>query len=212
MHKIFVVLLAVPTLAGMAQAQRQAVNPTPEKSTVAQAVKSVKSIPENRAIQFGGFLQLTKKLQSVREGRRVPIETFLEMSRDSQTIILDTRSKRAFDLVHLAGAVHLNFSDFSAQKLRQVIPSKDTRILIYCNNNFKEPAHRDSPIASRDGTEKNADGVVQGFTPKLPTLALNIPTFINLHGYGYENLYELADQIEVDDSRLQLVGTAVKKD
>jgi hypothetical protein len=30
-------------------------------------------------------------------------------------------------------------------------------------------------------------------------MALNIPTFINLHGYGYRNVWELADVIGTGD-------------
>ncbi|HCJ80276.1 MAG TPA: rhodanese-like domain-containing protein, partial [Erythrobacter sp.] len=36
------------------------------------------------------------------------------------------------------GAIHLNFSDFTDDKLAKIIPSRDTRILIYCNNNFTD--------------------------------------------------------------------------
>ena len=72
---------------------------------------------------------------------------------------------------HIEGAIHLNFSDFTDEKLADVIPSKDTRILIYCNNNFTDNI---APVML-----------------KRVELALNVPTFINLYGYGYENIYEL---------------------
>lgn len=188
------------------------------------------SIPANDAIDFVGFVRLSGDLQKLRAERRVPIGVFKEMARDPKTIVLDTRSKRAFDKVHLAGAVHLNFSDFSEEKLRGIVPSKTTRILIYCNNNFKRPIPKQSKTKLRrksksESTEDtNGDGVIdqndevqsdqppdiiEGFTIKSPRLALNIPTFINLHGYGYENVYELADQLEFNDPRLDLVGTEI---
>ena len=34
-------------------------------------------------------------------------------------------------------------------------------------------------------------------------LALNIPTFINLYGYGYDNIYELKDYMDEEDDRVQ---------
>lgn len=41
------------------------------------------------------------------------------------------------------------------------------------------------------------------------TLALNIPTYINLYGYGYQNVYELSELISIYDSRIQFEGTDV---
>ncbi len=116
------------------------------------------------------------------------------------TMILDTRSKAAFDRIHLAGAVHLNFSDFSTHQLAAVIPSKATRILIYCNNNF----------IIDDGVKDEAklEVALVALATKIAPLALNIPTFINLYGYGYENLYELADALPVDDPRLTFAQAA----
>lgn len=39
------------------------------------------------------------------------------------------------------------------------------------------------------------------------TLALNIPTYINLYGYGYRNVYELSELISIYDERIQFEGT-----
>jgi hypothetical protein len=41
-------------------------------------------------------------------------------------------------------------------------------------------------------------------------LALNIPTYINLYGYGYKNVYELDELVNVNDKRIEFEGTAVK--
>lgn len=48
-----------------------------------------------------------------------------------------------------------------------------------CNNNF---------INNRNPVRTKA----------LP-LALNIQTFINLYGYGYKNVFELGDAMDMDD-------------
>ena len=42
-------------------------------------------------------------------------------------------------------------------------------------------------------------------------LALNIPTFINLYGYGYKNIYELDELVRVDDPRIEFEGAEVGK-
>lgn len=131
-------------------------------------------------IDYNGFLGLTGEIADYRESRLVDLETFNEMKTAQDTIILDTRSAEAFAMGHIDGAVHLNFSDFTDEKLASVIPSKDTRILIYCNNNFSDNI---APVMV-----------------KRVELALNVPTFINLYGYGYKNIYELGETVSITDT------------
>ena len=38
-------------------------------------------------------------------------------------------------------------------------------------------------------------------------MALNIPTFVNLHGYGYGNVWELADVIRTTDPGVAWVSS-----
>jgi hypothetical protein len=46
--------------------------------------------------------------------------------------------------------------------------------------------------------------------PENPiTLALNIPTYINLYGYGYRNVFELKELVFTNDPRIQFEGTEV---
>lgn len=150
----------------------------------------------NQLVRFDQFVDLTRKIQPIREKRLIPVETFLEMARDKNTIILDTRSQWAYQQIHIKGARHLNFSDFTGQKLKDVIPDKNTRILIYCNNNF---------IADNPGVK------VAALAAKGPPLALNIPTFINLWGYGYENVYELKDLLPLSNAGVPLAGKKADK-
>jgi hypothetical protein len=42
-------------------------------------------------------------------------------------------------------------------------------------------------------------------------LALNVPTYINLYGYGYRNVYELGELVKVTDPRIQFEGSMVGK-
>lgn len=132
---------------------------------------SAQETPGSAEIDFGGFMELSGEVFELREDRLLSLEQFNQMADAPDTIILDARSRYAFQMGHIDGAVNLPFADFTDEKLAEVIPSKDTRILIYCNNNFSDDAE---PIPL-----------------KRVSLALNIPTFINLYGYGYENIYEL---------------------
>ena len=71
-----------------------------------------------------------------------------------------------------------------------MIPDKNTRILIYCNNNFR-----------------NAE---RPFPTKLPSASLNLSTYIALYNYGYRNIYELADTLDLRASKLGF-ESSVKK-
>lgn len=145
------------------------------------------TLPSSAKVDFDGFMALSAEVEEYRRSRLIDLPTFLAMAKQEDVIILDTRSKAAYDRKHLKGARHLNFSDFTEEKLAQVLPSKAATVLIYCNNNF-------------GGDEEN-------FAAKRMPLALNIPTFINLYGYGYKNLYELSDFIAVSHQELSFEGT-----
>jgi rhodanese-related sulfurtransferase len=41
------------------------------------------------------------------------------------------------------------------------------------------------------------------------TLALNIPTYINLYGYGYRHIYELSELVNTNSGQIEFEGTAI---
>jgi phage shock protein E len=144
---------------------------------------------KNPAIEYSGFAKLTHELEPVREKNRVSEEDFLKMASEPGTVVFDARSTDKFERIHVKGALHLAFTDFTEEALQKVIPDKTTRILIYCNNNFdKDPV---------------------GFARKTAEVALNIQTFINLHAYGYKNVYELGPLLDVKSTRIPFEGTSV---
>jgi phage shock protein E len=130
-------------------------------------------------IDYQGFRNLTGEVEAYREGRLVNLADFQRMAREPNTIILDARSADAFAAGHIDGAVNLPFTDFTAPALAEVLRDPNTRILIYCNNNF---SNNERPV-----------------TMKMVQVALNIQTFINLYGYGYRNVYELGDVVDFND-------------
>ena len=141
---------------------------------------------DNRQIDYQGFSRLTAELETYRAGRRVDLARFQRMAREEDTLILDARSARAYAEGHIAGAINLPFTEFTDESLAAAIgPNRDRRILIYCNNNF-----------SND---------VQPVPVKSVRLALNIPTFINLYGYGYRNVYELGEVVDFNDPAVRWV-------
>jgi hypothetical protein len=42
-------------------------------------------------------------------------------------------------------------------------------------------------------------------------MALNIPTYVNLYGYGYHNVYELHEHVNVNDHRITFEGSIVEQ-
>ena len=163
-------------------------------------------------VSFDDFKGLVAEVEAHRASRLIDLNTFLKMSKEEGVIILDSRSDFRFDRIHLKGAKHLAFTDYTQDNLQKVIPDPETKILIYCNNNF-------------DGNQM--DFATKAFVPRANSdralatqfaaqakplmMALNIPTYINLYGYGYRNVYELNELVKVNDPRIAFEGSIVEQ-
>ncbi len=88
-------------------------------------------------VSFDDFKNLVAEVETHREKRLIDLDTFLKMSKEPGVIILDSRSTFRYERIHVKGAKHLSFTDFTQNNLGEVIPSFETTILIYCNNNFE---------------------------------------------------------------------------
>lgn len=168
-------------------------------------------------VSFDDFKSLVAEVEPHRQQRLVDLDTFLKMSREPGVVILDTRSTFRYERIHLAGAKHLSFPDFTQDNLRRVIPSEETTVLIYCNNNFDGD---EVNFASKGAVPMRASRAGKADAPAGPgaqfraqekplTLALNVPTYITLYGYGYRNVYELDELVKVTDRRVAFEGTVV---
>jgi phage shock protein E len=141
----------------------------------------------NPSIDMAGHLRVSDEAARHRMTHRVSEAEFIRMSRQPGTVILDARSREKYDELHVKGAINLSFPDISFETLNRVLPDKKTRILIYCNNNFRE---------------------VPAFPTKMASAALNLSTFTTLYDYGYRNVYELAPLLDVGTSKLEFEGRA----
>ena len=88
-------------------------------------------------VSFNDFKELVAAVEPHRAARLIDLDTFLKMSKEPNVIIFDSRSDFRYNRIHIKGARHLSFTDFTQDNLGKVIPSFDTKILIYCNNNFE---------------------------------------------------------------------------
>ena len=143
----------------------------------------------NPAIDMEGYLRAAKEAAVYREARRVSEDEFIAMASEPGTIVLDARSREKYDELHVKGAINLSFPDIAVASLAEVIPDKNTRILIYCNNNFT-------------GNEK-------AFASKIAKASLNLSTFIALYSYGYRNVYELGPLVDIERSKLTFESSSL---
>ena len=171
---------------------------------------SLNDYPKSLA-SYNDFNELVKEVESYREQRLIKLDDFIKKSKEKNVIILDTRSEFRYKRTHLKGAIHLGFSDFTQDNLWELIPDPNTTILIYCNNNFDgDQIDFTSKIAKPNKRGKKNVTESQILSNRKPImLALNIPTFINLYGYGYRSIYELDELVNVHDTRIEFEGTMV---
>jgi phage shock protein E len=154
-----------------------------------QAQTGQRAVP-NPLINYPAFLKDAQEVEAIRAARRLPETQFRQIMSEPGVVLLDARSAPMFKLRHLKGAVNLSLPDFTASSLSRIIPRKDTKVLIYCNNNF---------LGSRIS-----------FPSKNAGASLNISTYVTLHTYGYTNVYELGPLIEVNASTLPFEGDEVR--
>lgn len=146
----------------------------------------------NPAIDMEGYLKIAGEAARHRATRRLTEEEFIKMSREPGTVVLDARSAEKYREMHVKGAVNLSFPDITVESLGRLFPDKNTRILIYCNNNFE-----------------NAE---VPFPKKMATASLNISTYISLYTYGYRNVYELGPLVDIGGTKLEMVASAYTRD
>nr|WP_232380515.1 rhodanese-like domain-containing protein [Leptospira ainlahdjerensis] len=144
----------------------------------------------NRLIDYDQFQKTVNSSAQERETKRLTEEEFLTMISEKDVILLDARSESRFKLRHIKGAINLPFTEFTKESLAEIVPSFETKILIYCNNNF--------------------EGSPQAFAAKSPAASLNLSTFVSLKVYGYKNIYELGPLLDVEKTKLPFEGSEVQ--
>ncbi len=153
------------------------------------ALRAEEPIP-NRLIDYAGFQKIVDTSEKERESRRLTEDAFLTLMGQEGVVVLDARSASRYDLRHIKGAVNLPFTEFAAGPLAKVIPTKETKILIYCNNNFLN-----DPVA---------------MISKAAPASLNLSTYTSLKAYGYDHIYELGPLLDVNKTKIPFEGSDVK--
>jgi hypothetical protein len=138
---------------------------------------------QNPAINMPAFLAIATQAADHRESHRLSEAEFIRMSAEAGVVVLDARSRAKYRELHVKGAINLSFPDITVDSLAQLIPDKNTKVLIYCNNNFS-----------------NAEGP---FPTKKASASLNLSTYVALYNYGYRNVYELGPLIDIEKTRIE---------
>ncbi len=154
-----------------------------------RAPRHVEAQSRNPLIDFVRYRLIAAQVEPLREQHRVTEEQFAAMASEPGTVVLDARSADKYAMRHIAGAINLPFTDFTEESLASVLPTKTTRVLIYCNNNFR--------------------GAPKSLATKAAPASLNISTYIALATYGYTNVYELGPLLGVATTKLPFAGTEV---
>jgi phage shock protein E len=144
----------------------------------------------NPAIDMQGYLRISAEAAKYRESRRLTEEDFIQMSGQPGVVILDARSREKYNELHIKDAINLSFSDITVDSLKSTLPDQNTRILIYCNNNFA--------------------GAEDAFPTKIAVGSLNLSTYIALYSYGYRNVYELGPLLDIKKSKLELISSSTR--
>jgi hypothetical protein len=159
--------------------------------TVTFAQAQSKAGVANSSIDMPGYLRISAEAAEHRESRRLTEEAFMQMSREPGTVILDARSPEKYNELHIKNAINLSFPDITVESLKNTLPDQNTRILIYCNNNFV-------------GAEK-------AFPTKIAVGSLNLSTYIALYSYGYRNVYELGPLLDIKTTKLELISSSTAR-
>ena len=192
---VAVIVIAAITAQGC---QKDVEKPKPkvEAPKVEKSKAKTASNFNNELVDFPGFVEVAKVVEKIHKSKEVSVDEFMMMAKEEGTIILDARSVDKFNKFHIRGAINLPFTEFTEASLAKTIKNKDTLVLIYCNNNFKN----------------NTEVTKFTVTSKIAKMSLNITTMINLQGYGYKNVYQLGPLVDTTKTNLQFRGSMASKE
>jgi phage shock protein E len=155
--------------------------------TSASADSAAPAPTSNPLIDYSGFQKVVDETHTQWASRLLSEDQFIKMMQEQGVIVLDARTADRYAERHIKGAINLPFTEFTAISLAGVLPSKQTKVLIYCNNNFV--------------------GDQQAFASKMPTASLNLSSYTSLVSYGYTNVYQLAPLLNVATTKIPFEGT-----
>lgn len=190
LYSAIAVCLCVVTIStNLAAQERSSQQASPPVNQISPAVQMQSMARKTGACDFDSFVKVANMVQQERAQRLLSAKQFVQMASEPGTVVLDARSESSFDLVRVKGSKNLPYTNFGEATLNKLIPTHQTKILIYCRNNLDSK--------SLEKLENHDDElIVTALTVKQPAAGLNVPVAITLRIYGYENVWELDEIVD----------------
>lgn len=182
-------IFAIKTnLAAQEQSSQQA---PPSVIQTSPALQLQPSTGRTGACDFDSFVKIAQKVQHERAQRLLSAKQFVQMASEPGTVVLDARSVDSFELVRVKGSKNLPYTSFGEATLSKLIPTHQTKILIYCRNNLDSKS-----LKKLEDPNDDDEQIVTALTIKKPMGGLNVPVAITLRIYGYEDVWELDEIVD----------------
>jgi hypothetical protein len=110
-----------------------------------------------------------------------------------------------FESKPMVSAININLERYFVTKVSRPDP-------VFINpGKIRQKSKAKSKAKSKSGPSGEDELVASDYrvVRKPITLALNIPTYINLYGYGYRNIYELSELVNTNSGQIEFEGTAI---
>lgn len=83
-------------------------------------------------LSIQGQLTIQSVLEQYNNGS-VDYITVEALGQKDNCVVLDTREREEFEVSHLEGAIWVGYDTFELKEVLQLVPNKDTRIVVYCS-------------------------------------------------------------------------------
>ncbi len=143
--------------------------------------------PANKTIEYLEYHQNAVALKDTQQQHLLSAEAFLQaLAQKDKKVLLDVRSPEEYACGHITGAVNVSLSEMTEETLAKIIPLKNTKIIIYCNNSLQT----------------------------MPTRMISMTTqaYPTLYQLGYQNLYLLQDGYKSSKGALSRIPLELSAD
>ena len=138
---------------------------------IPSGASAVPPVPQGTYKDYARHHRDALALAEIHKERLITPQQLLDMMQDPNTVLIDVRDIERYAKSHIKGAKNYSPFIFSDKEFQELVPDKETKIILYCDNGL-------SYIAGPP--KKN-----------MRAISLTSLAFPYLYTLGYHNLYEL---------------------